>query len=200
MRHSFQTAQWVPYPIAAVFAFFADPANLPRLMPAWQKAQVEQSTIVAPPETDLLNPQSRHLEAGTGSAIKIIFRPFPLSPVLIRGKTNIVEFERDHHFCDEQSQGPFAYWRHCHRVSEEMRDEIEGTVVMDDLVYELPLGILSAPAHSLFVRRQIEGVFRYRQRRLLELLSHYILIADRTGFRSSEPRGDCTRSRISQGT
>ena len=170
MRHSFQTAQWVPHPMTTVFAFFADPANLPRLMPAWHKAQVEQSTIVAPPQTDLLKPQSTRLEAGIGSAIKIIFRPFPLSPVLVRWKTSIVEFERDHQFCDEQSQGPFAYWRHCHRVSEEPRDGVEGTAVVDDLVYELPLGILSAPAHLLFVRRQIEGVFSYRQRRLLELL------------------------------
>ena len=93
-----------------------------------------------------------------------------------------MEFERNHHFCDEQSQGPFAYWRHCHRVSEEMRDEIEGTVVVDDLVYELPLGILSAPAHLLFVRRQIEGVFRYRQSRLLELLAVDVTIADHTCY------------------
>lgn len=170
MRHSYQTAQWVPYPITQVFSFFADPANLPRLMPAWQKAKVEEQTLVAPPiDTQSPLPFTR-LAAGAGSSIRILFRPFPLSPILMRWDARIVEFEWNEHFCDEQTQGPFAYWRHCHRVTSEGRDGIEGTQIVDDLVYELPLGIFSEPAHSLIVRRQIKGIFRYRQQRLLELL------------------------------
>ena len=170
MQHSFQTSQWVPHQIAKVFSFFADPANLLRLMPPWQKAQVEQQTLVAPPSADPHTLQFTRPVAGTGSAISILFRPFPLSPILMRWKARIVEFEWDDHFCDEQAQGPFAYWRHCHRVSEEVRDEIHGTQIVDDLVYELPLGVLSEPAHALIVRRQIKGIFRHRQQRLLELL------------------------------
>ena len=170
MQHAFQTAQWVPYPITTVFAFFADPANLPRLMPPWQRAHVEQQTLVPPPKIERSTLQLTRPAAGTGSAISILFRPFPLSPILMRWNARIVEFEWDHHFCDEQVQGPFAYWRHCHRVSEEAQDEILGTQIVDDLVYELPLGIFSEPAHALIVRRQIKGIFRYRQQRLLELL------------------------------
>ncbi len=170
MRHSFQAAQWVPHPITKVFAFFADPSNLPRLMPAWQKAQVEQQTLVAPSGPSKSTLPFTRPAAGTGSAISIRFRPFPLSPILIRWDARIVEFEWDDHFCDEQAQGPFAYWRHCHRVSDEVRDEIQGTQIVDDLVYELPLGLLSEPAHALIVRRQIKGIFRHRQERLLELL------------------------------
>jgi ligand-binding SRPBCC domain-containing protein len=170
MRHTFQTVQWVPYPIAAVFAFFADPANLPRLMPAWQKARIETSSIVPPTKRDPQNPRAVSTAAGAGSAMTIRFRPFPLSPILVSWKATIVDFEWNHHFCDEQPEGPFAYWRHCHRVSEETQDGIPGTQVIDDLVYELPLGIFSEPAHSLIVRRQIEAIFRYRQQRLFELL------------------------------
>ncbi len=40
MRHTFQTEQWLPFPVELVFAFFAYPENLPRLMPAWQKARI----------------------------------------------------------------------------------------------------------------------------------------------------------------
>jgi ligand-binding SRPBCC domain-containing protein len=180
MRHSFQTAQWVPYPITQVFAFFADPENLPRLMPGWQRARVEKQTLVAPP--DAAPPEAAPPEAdchpmhftrpvaGIGSAISILFRPFPLSPILMRWDARIVEFEWDDHFCDEQAQGPFAYWRHCHRVFNETQDRIQGTRIVDDLVYELPLGIFSEPAHALIVRRQITAIFRHRQQRLLELL------------------------------
>ena len=65
-----------------------------------------------------------------------------------------MEFEWNHHFWDEQSQGPFAYWRHCHRVSEEVRDKIEGTLVVDDLIYELPLGCcLNRPTRFAYAAR-----------------------------------------------
>ena len=43
MRHSLQTEQWLPYPRERVFAFFADPGNLPPLMPEWQRARVERA-------------------------------------------------------------------------------------------------------------------------------------------------------------
>ena len=48
MRHRFQTEQWVPYSLERVFAFFADPGNLPPLMPVWQRARVEGANYVAP--------------------------------------------------------------------------------------------------------------------------------------------------------
>ena len=171
MRHFFQTAQWVPYPVTTVFAFFADPANLPRLMPAWQKAKVVRASIIPPPGTDLDKPRSRQMAAGAGSAITIAFRPFPLSPVQLTWDARIVEFEWDDHFCDQQASGPFAYWRHCHRVSDQPRQSLAGTTIVDDLAYELPLGMLSEPAHALFVRRQIKRIFEYRQQQLLKLLA-----------------------------
>ena len=37
MHHTFTSEQWLPYPVEPVFAFFANPENLPRLMPKWQK-------------------------------------------------------------------------------------------------------------------------------------------------------------------
>jgi ligand-binding SRPBCC domain-containing protein len=168
MRHTFQATQWVPYSTDRVFAFFANPHNLHRLMPAWQKARIESSTIVAP-----LKPgESEDLSsfAGKGSVMTITFLPFPLSPFRLHWVALIVEFEWNSYFCDEQPKGPFAYWRHCHRVNEERRNGVNGTRVMDDLIYELPLGILAEPAHFLVVRGQVEEIFAYRQRRLVELL------------------------------
>ena len=45
MRHPFAAEQWLPYPVELVFAFFANPQNLPRLMPAWQKARIEEIAV-----------------------------------------------------------------------------------------------------------------------------------------------------------
>ena len=101
----------------------------------------------------------------------ISFRALPFLPLRMNWEASIVDFEWNHHFCDEQPKGPFAYWRHCHQVAAEARAGEAGALVVDDLVYELPLGILSEPAHALFVRRQVEDIFKYRQQQLLKLLS-----------------------------
>jgi ligand-binding SRPBCC domain-containing protein len=106
----------------------------------------------------------------------ISFRALPLLPFRMNWQAAIVEFGWNHHFCDEQPKGPFAYWRHCHKVSEEIRAPepgtlVPGTLVVDDLAYELPFGILAERAHTLFARRQIETIFKYRQQQLLKLLA-----------------------------
>ena len=49
MRHHFNAEQWLPYPVELVFAFFSNPENLPRQMPTWQKARIEEATFAPPP-------------------------------------------------------------------------------------------------------------------------------------------------------
>jgi ligand-binding SRPBCC domain-containing protein len=56
-------------------------------------------------------------------------------------------------------------WHHQHHFK-----AVEGGVEMTDLVhYQLPLGFLGDIAHALFVRRQLEGIFDYRIKKLEEL-------------------------------
>jgi ligand-binding SRPBCC domain-containing protein len=162
MRHSFKTEQWVPYPRERVFAFFANPANLPPLMPAWQVARVERAEYVqaSPPGT-------AGFAAGAGSLITMSFRPIPLVPVRLQWDACITEFRWNEFFCDEQRRGPFHYFRHCHRI----RAERNGTVVRDAVEYELPLGWLGDLADVLVVKRQMRGLFRYRQKMLPLLLA-----------------------------
>jgi ligand-binding SRPBCC domain-containing protein len=172
MRHSFRGRQWVPYPVEQVFAFFADPANLPRLMPQWQRARIEQSNFTQPPPppNDAMLAPGQAV-AGKGSTMIITFQALPFLPIRMKWEAIITDFHWNESFCDEQPKGPFAYWRHCHRVSRQRQGTVEGTEVLDDLIYALPFGIVSEPAHAIFVRRQIEGIFSYRQNRLLELLA-----------------------------
>jgi ligand-binding SRPBCC domain-containing protein len=150
MRHTFQSEQWVPYPREQVFAFFADPANLPPLMPRWQRARVEKAPNVA----------------AEGSLIVISFRPIPLFPLRLDWDALITEFRWNDFFCDEQRRGPFKYFRHCHRL----REERNGTVVSDNVEYELPLGVLGDVANSLMIEGQIRSLFRHRQKMLPILL------------------------------
>jgi len=101
----------------------------------------------------------------------ISFRPFPFSPVRIAWDAEITEFVWNDHFCDVQHRGPFARWKHCHRLEVQQRDGRNGTMLRDHVEYELPLGALGDFANAVFVRRHMGAIFRYRQRRTAELLT-----------------------------
>jgi len=172
------TSQWTPFPVELVFAFFANPGNLPHLMPKWQQTRVENSRLVAPPPRPVApDPELRFQSpaAGAGSEMAVSFRPVPRLPWRVEWLARITDFEWNSHFCDEQVKGPFASWKHRHGIVAETRaDEsgapVNGTLVSDEVEYSLPLGPLGTAAHGLFVRRQMEATFVYRQARLEAIL------------------------------
>jgi ligand-binding SRPBCC domain-containing protein len=175
MRHTFHSEQWLPYPVDRVFAFFANPENLPRLMPAWQKARIEEATF-APPPPQPASASTSHIgiAAGTGTQLKISFRPFPYSPVRILWNAEISDFVWNDHFCDQQLRGPFAYWHHCHHVQLQTRTDdsgarVSGTLLHDEVEYELPFGKLGDIANRI-ITHQLHKTFAYRHTRTLELL------------------------------
>ena len=171
MRHTYETSQWVPFPTEKVFAFFCDPANLPRLMPPWQQARIDHAFIAAPPLSLTPLKDGGSQVAGKGSVLTISFRAVPFVPVRLTWVALISEFELNHHFCDEQTSGPLAYWRHCHVVSPETRDGIAGTLVTDNVTYALPMGPLGDVANAVAIKRQMKATFDFRQGKLPGLLS-----------------------------
>lgn len=169
MRFSYHTEQHLPYPVEQVFAFFADPDNLPLLMPAWQYARIEQQSLVPPPIQS--NPSAPQIRAsGVGSHVTLSFRPFPFSPFRLHWQAEISEFVWNEHFCDAQLRGPFAYWNHCHYIRQVNESGMDATLIADNVEYELPFGIAGQIAHRLFIRRQIERTFAYRQVQLARIL------------------------------
>ena len=165
MHLHFRTEQRLPYPVEQVFAFFADPQNLPRLMPAWQRALIESAALIPPPPHPF--PGSERIQAGSGSRMTLTVCPFPFSPIRLRWEALIEDFRWLEGFCDVQTRGPFAYWRHCHTVSA----ADNGTLLTDSVEYELPLGALGMFANWVVVRHQLAATFRFRQKRTLELLA-----------------------------
>ena len=167
MPYTFQTEQWIPYSLRDVFAFFADPTNLPSLMPSWQDAQVESVSTVPPPR----NPGSAGINAaGVGSRITLSFKPFRFSPVRMRWEAEITEFTWNSHFRDVQIRGPFAAWSHSHHMRSIDRAGVDITLLVDQIEYELPFGPVGKLTRS-FVEKQLRNVFDFRQKRLVELLA-----------------------------
>lgn len=158
--HRFASTQWVPFPLDEVFAFFAAPENLPRLMPPALATRIEG---IDPP------PAAGTETGAAGMAIRLSFRAIPFLPMRLRWVARIVEAVPGSHFRDVQESGPFARFSHRHGFRAETRG-VAGTLVSDEIEFELPLGRLGAMAAPL-VRLQLSAAFAARRRRLPELLS-----------------------------
>jgi ligand-binding SRPBCC domain-containing protein len=181
MRHLFTAEQWLPYSLEQVFAFFSNPENLPRLMPKWQKARIEEAVFApAPPRPEsTLGVRFIGAVAGAGTKMTISFRPFPLSPIRVPWDAEITEFAWNDHFCDVQHRGPFAYWHHCHYISAETRNDTPGVLVRDEVNYEMHFGALGEIANTFAMKRQFKSIFDYRHKRTAELLP--MMLAKRVG-------------------
>jgi len=173
VSHRLRFEQWVAAPLAEVFRFFSDPANLPRIMPPELHARLVAVKLVPPPDAaspEAAVPHARPA-AGVGSEIVVSVRLFPLLPLRAPWVARITAFERDRHFADVQVKGPFRRWEHRHEFEAAVRDGREGTLVRDVLEYDLGFGFLGRLAQRLFVGRQLRRTFEHRQRTLEKLLA-----------------------------
>ena len=172
MTHRIRFEQWVPAPIEQVFLFFADPENLPRIMPPHTGTELVRLKLVPPSgiAEERTTVTDRSLLAGAGSEIVTSFRLIPFLPLRARWTASIIEFEWNHHFADVQKQGPFKSFIHCHELKSETREQVNGTVVRDVIDYEVGFGWLGNLADKLFISRRLQHTFEYRQQALEKLL------------------------------
>jgi ligand-binding SRPBCC domain-containing protein len=147
-----------------VFRFFADPRNLPRLMPPELAAQIVR--IEPPPGAPPERASGLAPEAGVGTEVTLSVRLLPPLPVRTPWVARIVEFVPGSHFVDVQVKGPFRAWRHRHGFERVVREGRDGTVVRDDVEFEVGLGAVGDAAARWFIRGRIRATFLERQRRL----------------------------------
>ncbi len=141
---TFETELWLPRPLNQVFPFFSEARNLETITPPWVNFRV-------------LTPPPIVMAVGTLIDYRISIHGFP-----IRWRTEIVEWNPPNFFVDIQPHGPYTLWHHTHRFAE--RDG--GTLCTDQVRYR-PRG--GALINHLFVRRDVERIFQYRQDRLREI-------------------------------
>ncbi len=139
-----QVELWLPRARSEVFRFFADAGNLQTITPPGLKFEV-------------LTPAPVVLRPGTLIDYRITVHGLP-----IRWRTEIAEWDPPHQFVDVQLRGPYTLWRHTHTF-----EESDGGTLCRDRVRYRPRG--GALVHWLFVRRDVERIFQYRQQRLQAL-------------------------------
>lgn len=88
----------------------------------------------------------------------ISYKVSPLLGIKMNWMTEITHVEHKKYFVDNQRFGPYTMWHHQHWF-----EEVPNGVKMKDIItYVMPLGPLGQIAHSLFVRKKLEGIFEYR--------------------------------------
>ena len=128
MIHSVQFEQWVPVPLERVFLFFANPSNLPRIMPPQTGTELVRLKLVPPPgiAEESATITDRAPLAGAGSEIVTSFRVVPFLPFRAQWTALITEFEWNHHFADVQKRGPFKSFHHRHELRRRNAEAGEG--------------------------------------------------------------------------
>lgn len=143
---------WLPRPRPEVFHYFAEARNLEAITPAFLQFVV-------------LTPAPIEMQAGTLIDYKLRLHGFP-----VRWRTLISAWEPPFRFVDEQLMGPYRQWIHEHTFEE--RDG--GTLATDVVRYSVPGGML---VDRLLVKRDVEKIFAYRQRRLTDLFGAAPVVA-----------------------
>jgi ligand-binding SRPBCC domain-containing protein len=141
-----ETELWLPRRRDEVFRFFADAFNLETLTPPWLKFK-------------MLTPRPIEMRAGLRIDYRLRLRGFPL-----RWQSEITVWEPPGRFVDEQRRGPYRQWIHEHTFEE--RDG--GTLARDMVQYAVIGGRL---INTLFVRRDVEKILRFRREKLRELFA-----------------------------
>jgi len=172
MIHRVEFEQWVPVATERVFLFFANPNNLPRIMPREIGTKLVALRLVPPPPVPIGQqaiPRDDSL-AGLGSEIVTSFRLFPFLPLRAQWIALITEFEWNHHFADIQREGPFKRFQHRHEFSTKTRNNVKGTIVRDVIEYDPGFGLLGQLPQKFFIAPTLRQTFEYRQQMLEKLL------------------------------
>ncbi|WP_430405969.1 SRPBCC family protein [Fluviicola sp.] len=146
--YQLKRTQFVKTDLETCWNFFSAPANLQVITPDYMGFKV-------------LTPVPDEMYHG----LIISYKVSPVLRIPMNWVTEITYVKDGSYFVDEQRQGPYKMWHHEHHFK-----EVEGGVEMTDIVsYSLPFGFLGRFVHWLFIRKQLEGIFNYRIKKVDEL-------------------------------
>ena len=132
------------HPREDLFAFFSDAFRLEEITPPWLNFRILTAAPI-------------HIRQGALLDYSIRLHGIP-----IRWQTEISSWEPPYSFTDRQLRGPYRLWEHLHTFEQVPA----GTLAVDEVRYRVPGGRL---VNWLLVQKDLERIFEFRQRRMLEL-------------------------------
>lgn len=156
MRFTYQTEIPELTP-AEVFDWHERPGALERLTPPWGDVSVV----------------ARAGGIRDGGTISLRIRRGPTS---FRWDLVHRDYIHGRRFRDEQVSGPMKHWSHTHLFEP---SEQGGTIALDEIDMEPPLGFAGKAVGPGFVRRELDRLFAFRYQRLFTDLARHRTFADR---------------------
>ena len=140
--YAIKTIQTIPVSLDAAWDFFSSPANLKEITP----------------DNLGFNIISKHHGDKMYAGQIIEYTVKPVLGIPLYWMTEITHMEDKKYFVDEQRYGPYNMWHHQHHFK-----AANGGVEMTDIVhYKLPFWFFGDIAHSLFVKKQLQHIFNFR--------------------------------------
>ncbi len=145
--------QNIPASTERVWEFMSSPNNLKLITPPHMGFQ-----IISEIDSD-------KMYAGQIIAYKVS----PVAGIKLTWVTEITHVKDMEYFVDEQRFGPYTLWHHKHFIK-----PIKNGVEMNDIVdYKIPFGFLGDIANSILVKKQLQTIFDYRFKKVVEIFGNY---------------------------
>jgi ligand-binding SRPBCC domain-containing protein len=146
--YTLEVQQFLQLSLAEAWSFFSSPENLAKITPQHMGFSITSA------------------KAGKMYQGQIItYKVSPIQGIRTNWVTEITHVEDQSFFVDEQRFGPYRMWHHEHHF----KIQDQGILMTDRVSYKLPFGIFGRIAHALFVRKQLEQIFLFREKCLDEM-------------------------------
>lgn len=126
-----------------VWDFVSSPSNLKKITPEYMGFEITATGL-----PDKIYP-----------GLMISYKVRPLLGIRMTWLTEITQVREPYYFVDEQRAGPYALWHHEHGL----KTTEKGVLLSDLVTYRPPGGPLGTLANRLFIQKQLEGIFLYRE-------------------------------------
>ncbi|MGF1587027.1 MAG: hypothetical protein ACFCUM_17035 [Bacteroidales bacterium] len=142
--YQLHTKQLIKAPLDKVWEFISNPRNLKLITPEHMGFDIT----------------SRDLPEKMYPGMIISYTVKPLLGFKMTWVSEITQIEEKRFFIDQQRIGPYSMWHHQHLI-----EPVKNGVLMSDIVsYSPPMGLLGSIANGLFIRKQLETIFTYREK------------------------------------
>ncbi|MCR9065985.1 MAG: SRPBCC family protein [Cytophagales bacterium] len=138
----------LPISLKEAWDFFSSPKNL---------------QVITPPHMGFQITSGLAEKAFSGQIIT--YNVAVLPGIRTNWVTEITHVDDEKFFIDEQRFGPYSMWHHEHHF----KKAENGVDMLDRVSFKIPLGFLGDIAYSLFIKKQLQGIFEYRETKLKEL-------------------------------
>ena len=134
--------QFLPMTACEAWKFFSNPANLSRITPK------KMNFVI-----------TSNLPEKVYPGLIITYKVSPLLNIPMTWVTEITQVNEPFYFVDDQRSGPYSIWHHEHHF-----ESVENGVMMTDkLFYKVSFGVFGNLLDRMFIHRQVNGIFKYRE-------------------------------------